>query len=82
MSKVSETVFKCHTKLMKERGIERESCAELEVRRANGIDSLGIVNLILDIEEELNIDMDEYLPSIRKCKTIGEIVNIIENACA
>lgn len=78
MSRVEEVVLKVHTNLMKSRDINRESSRDLEVRRRNGIDSLGIVSIILEIEEELGIELDECLAAIRKCRTIGDIIDVIE----
>lgn len=78
MSRVEEVVLKVHTNLMKSRDINRESSRDLEVRRRNGIDSLGIVSIILEIEEELGIELDECLADIRKCRTIGDIIDVIQ----
>ncbi len=50
----------------------------MDLNRDTGIDSLGIVSLILDIEEKLNIDLDLYLAKIRKCTTIKELAEIIQ----
>lgn len=80
MNKVKNTVFKLHNELMQEKGIDKVSSVELEIRPRNGITSESIVTLLLDIEEELGIELDEYLAQIRKCKTIGEFIEVIEKA--
>ena len=51
MTRVEEVVCRVHTKIMREQGIDMESSPDLAFTRDNGIDSLGIVNMILDIED-------------------------------
>lgn len=79
MKNVEQTVLKCHTNMMKANNIDKESNISMEMTQENGIDSLGIVTLILEIEEELDMELDAYLADIRKCKTIGELINVIRN---
>lgn len=45
-----------------------------------GIDSLGIVNLIFGIEEDLEIELDDCLAEIRNAHTVRELSEIIEKA--
>lgn len=78
MDKVKDVVLKMHTKLMKERNIDRVSSPELEIRPRNGITSESIVMLILDIEDALDIELDGSLAEIRVCKTIGDFIQIVE----
>lgn len=65
---------------MKEKFIENTPSPEMTLSRENGIDSLGIVTLILYIEEELGVELDSCLADIRKCKTLSNMMEIIENA--
>lgn len=80
MDKVKETVLRLHTGLMHDRGIDKESSPELEIRPKNGITSESIVVFILDLEDELDIELDEYLPQIRKAKTIENFIKIVEES--
>lgn len=80
MDKVKEAVLRLHTGLMHERGIEKESSPELEIRPKNGITSESIVVFILDLEDELDIELDEYLPQIRRAKIIENFIGIVEEA--
>ncbi|MBP3450150.1 MAG: hypothetical protein J6K22_06805 [Spirochaetaceae bacterium] len=80
MENIEETVLNLHTKLMYEQGIKQQSSPELELRPRNGITSSTIVSLILDIEDVLNIQLDNYIYEIRKCKTISDFILIIETA--
>lgn len=81
MTRVEEVVYRVHTEIMKEQGINKESSADLAFARDNGIDSLGIVNMILDIEDELEVELDSCLQEIRKCRTVGDVIKTIENYC-
>ena len=79
MEKIKDAVIRCHNQILKECKINKQSSIEMPCTRDNGISSLGIVNLILLLEEELDINLDNYLMSIRECKTIGDIVKVIED---
>lgn len=80
MDNVDEVVFKVHNDLMKSKGIDKQSAYDMEIRPRNGIDSLGIVTMIMDMEEKLGIELDDYLMRIRKSKTIGELITIVKEA--
>ena len=80
MINIEEVVFRIHNNLMKERGIDKESSREMELRPKNGITSESIVIFLLDLEDELGIEFDDYLPQIRECKTIGLFIDIIKEA--
>lgn len=67
--------------ILNESGIDADITEETELSRDMGVDSLGIVNLILGIEEDLEIDLDDYLAEIRKAHTVRELSVIIEKAC-
>ena len=82
MENVKEIVLSLHTKLMHQQGISHQSTEELEIRPRNGITSSTIVSFLLDLEDELDIQLDKYLPEIRVCKTIGAFIKIIEKACS
>ncbi len=80
MEKIRETILRLHTEVMHKQGIEKESTPELEIRPRNGITSESIVTILLGIEDELSIELDNYLARIRECKTIGELVDIVTEA--
>ena len=82
MVKIDEVVIRLHNNLLKEKEINKESSPEMEIRPKNGITSATIITLLLDIEDELDIELDDYLPEIRKCKTIGLLIDIIKEAYA
>ena len=78
MGNVAEVVLACHAEILKNSNIDVQPSLDNPFGRESGIDSLGIVNFIMDIEEKLNIDLDDKLSDIRKCKTFRELVEIIE----
>ena len=79
--RVISCVLGAHNRILKERNFDKTSSLDMEIRPRNGITSETIVTMLLDIEDELGIELDEYLPEIRKCKTIGLLVEIVEKAC-
>lgn len=80
MKTIGEIVIEQHNRLLQEKHIDKQSSPEMEIRPRNGITSESIVNLLLGIEDCLDIDLDDYLPEIRKCKTIKELIVVIEQA--
>jgi len=80
MRDVKEVVLGCYENLVKEKGVDITPDLEVRIRRENGLDSLGIVNFIVEIEEELDASLDSVLKEIRKVKTLGELVTLIEKA--
>ena len=70
---VEKIVLEVHTQLMQDDGIPKVSCRE------SGIDSLGIVTLVLELEERLGIELDSCLADIRKAQTIDDIIKIVQN---
>ena len=76
---VEEAVINAHNELLEELGIDLISSPEAKICRENGIDSLGIVTLILNIEEKLDIDLEESLKEIRNSSYISELIEIVEN---
>lgn len=79
--KVIDAIIENFQQILNESGIDADITEETELSRDMGIDSLGIVNLILGIEEDLEIDLDDYLAEIRKAHTVKELSVIIEKAC-
>ena len=77
---VKAVVVESCEKVIKENDESIDVTEETEISRENGIDSVGIVTVICDIEEQLEIQLDEYLSYVRKCKTIGELVSVVEKA--
>ncbi len=53
---------------------------ETVLNRDTGIDSLGIVNLIFGFEEDLGIELDDYLADIRNAHTVRDLAEIIEKS--
>lgn len=76
---VKQIVMECFEQLLRERAIDTEPDLNMEMSRENGIDSLGIVSLVLSVEEKLGTELDQCLAEIRKCKTIQEFITVVEN---
>lgn len=74
---IKESVLECCKAVIEENKKEIIVNESTPISRENGIDSLGMVTLVIDMEEKFDIDLDEHLSDIRKCKTIGELTEII-----
>ena len=53
---------------------------ETKLDRTSGIDSLNLLKLSLRIEEDLGINLDDYLNLIHSAGTVSELVSVIEKA--
>ena len=53
---------------------------ETKLDRTSGIDSLNLLKLTLLIEEDLGINLDDYLNLIHSAGTVSELVSVIEKA--
>lgn len=67
---IKEKVLECCEMIIAESDVNVVVTEELELTRESGIDSLGLVSLVLELEDALEIDLDEYLLEVRNCKTI------------
>ena len=81
MKDVKEIVLKQHTNLMNSRGVNKQSSEDMTFARDVEIVSFGMVEFILCVEEELGIELDGCLQKIRLSKTVGEVIQIIEEFC-
>lgn len=77
---VEEVVLQAHNQLLDSLGKERRSKPDAKMSRGYGIDSVGIVTLILDIEEMLDIDLEPYLQEIRNAYYVKDLINVVEKA--
>ena len=50
---------------------------ETKLDRTSGIDSLNLLKLTLRIEEDLGINLDDYLNLIHSAGTVSELVSVI-----
>ncbi len=80
MDELTEAVLQCCTTVRKENGIAEEPDLSTQLTRENGIDSMGIVNLVIELEEALEIDLDQYLARIRGSRTVSELISVIREA--
>lgn len=79
MDSYKKIVLECLQKVLDEKGIKKKAELNMKCNRENGMDSLGIVSLILNIEEEINCDLDNVLANIRRCENVYELVEIVVN---
>ena len=60
-----------------ENNIKLEPSLEHGFDRDHGIDSLEVVNFVVDLEEELGVDLDNVLGQIRNCRIFNDIIEIV-----
>lgn len=51
---------------------------ETFINRDSGFDSVGFMQIIIQIEEEFSIELDSYLDEIILCDRIRDLVEIVE----
>lgn len=78
MKNIVDVVLMCHEELLKKANIDMQPSLDNQIGSETGIDSLGIVEFVMLLEEELDIELDDKLREIRKCKTFREVVSTIE----
>lgn len=75
MNRTDKEVLKAYNKVC--RNQNEKKTLDIETTRENGINSLSIVSLILDIEDVFEINLDDSLKEIRSAKTLQEIADIV-----
>ena len=63
-----------------EENIDNIVTYDTKLDRTLGIDSINLLKLTLGIEEDLGINLDDYLNLIHSARTVRELVSIIEKA--
>ncbi len=74
---IRETVTMCCKKIMEKSRGSIEVDMDTAISRDKGIDSLGIVNLVLELEDQFGIELDDHLGDIRKCETVRNLVDVM-----
>lgn len=81
---MSNSVYDIVTKNIKqifdEENIDSVITYDTKLDRTLGIDSLNLLKLTLCIEEDLGINLDDYLNLIHSARTVRELVSVIEKA--
>lgn len=80
MQEFENIVIKCCQEVVSENRsdiqVDMDTCLTNEL----GFDSLGIVSLVLLLEEKLEMDLDEYLMEIRNSNNVAQLVQVIYRA--
>ena len=74
---IKETVIMCCREIIEKSRGNIEVDMDTAISRDKGIDSLGIVNLVLELEDKFGVELDNYLADIRKCETIRDLVDVM-----
>lgn len=76
---IEEKVLECQRILYEDNNIEIEPSLEDNFDIEHGINSLGVVNFIVDLEDLTGMDFDNVLGKIRGCSKFRDIVDIIKS---
>jgi len=76
---VKDAVIASINELLKEEGKKLDVNMDTPISRETGIDSLGFVSLIIEIEERLDVSLENVIVEIRKCRFVKDLVCVIEN---
>ena len=77
MREFENIVIKCCQEVTSENHSDIEVDMDTELTNDLGFDSLGVVSLVLLLEENLEIDLDEYLMEIRDSNSVAQLVQVI-----
>lgn len=77
---VYDIVAKNVKQIFDEENIDNIVTYDTKLDRTLGIDSINLLKLTLGIEEDLGINLDDYLNLIHSARTVRELVSIIEKA--
>lgn len=78
MRNIKEIVLETYAEVLRDNNLDIEPNLDNKLGRESGLDSLGIVDFIVGLEDKLDISLDKSLKDIRESNSIGEIVSIIE----
>ncbi len=74
---IEKIVIESCQEVIREKNKDIQVDANTKISRDSGIDSLGIVSLVILLEEKLNIDLDDYLVEIRECEDVQGLIDVI-----
>lgn len=72
-------VLEAYNEFLLENGISNTDInLDVKLGREAGLDSMGIVNFIIILEEKMDVSLDNVLALIRKSKDLKGIVQILK----
>jgi acyl carrier protein len=78
MENIENIVVAAYENLLRAAGIEGTASLESRLGRSPGLDSLGLVNLIFEIEDMIGFSLDAAISSIRDSKDLRGVSNVIK----
>jgi acyl carrier protein len=70
-------VLDSYKEVLESNGLEITPDLNNKVGRESGLNSLGIVQFVIGIEERFGMNFDPILADIRKCSTVKDIADLI-----
>lgn len=79
MKDVKSLVFEAHKEVLENSNLNATTDLDTVVGRESGLDSMGIVDFVISLEEKLDISLDSILAQIRQSNTLKDIVILVED---
>ncbi|WP_419871391.1 phosphopantetheine-binding protein [Candidatus Pristimantibacillus sp. PTI5] len=80
MVNVEQIVLESYAKVLEEANLNFKPSLDVVIGRDSGLDSLGLVNLMIEIEEALDITLESVLVEIRQSHKLNELVALVQRA--
>ncbi|KGE19745.1 hypothetical protein [Paenibacillus wynnii] len=78
-TRIEKVVLNCYKRILQELESDALPCLDAKIgSRGSGLDSLGVVSLIVEIEEELEMNLDSILVSLRQSEKLVDIIPLLE----
>jgi acyl carrier protein len=80
MKNIEEVVLDAYKAVLADQGNDTVPSLDVVIGRNSGLDSLGLVNLMVEIEEALDITLESVLTEIRQAHKLTELVPLVQRA--
>lgn len=74
---MEEEILKICEENVVDKETEKHLTIESEISKENGLDSLALMNIIINLESQYDIDLDDYIVEISKARTVGDIIKCV-----
>ncbi|ADL51840.1 hypothetical protein [Clostridium cellulovorans] len=74
--RVNDAIFESYSNLLKAQGLTKEPSIDEKIK----IDTYGLVNLIIDVEEKLGVSLDSAISEVKQSKTLLDVIESIQNS--
>lgn len=76
--RINDAIFESYSNLLKAEGVNKEPKVDEKIK----IDTYGLVNLVIDVEEKLGVSLDSAISEVKQSKTLLEVIESIQKSIA